>query len=76
MAASNSATASHLEAADNQTLQVTAMTNSLVNPSVEAVGENGFSARLVRFIESECGAGIRVVNLATMKDGRRTDVWI
>ena len=33
------------------------MTNSLVNPSVEAVGENGFSARLVRFIESECGAG-------------------
>ena len=45
------------------------MTNSLVNPSVEAVGENGFSARLVRFIESECGAGTRVVNLAAMEDG-------
>jgi aminoglycoside phosphotransferase (APT) family kinase protein len=44
------------------------MSDVRVNPSVEA-GQNDLAARLARFIETECGAGSRVVDLGPMEDG-------
>jgi aminoglycoside phosphotransferase (APT) family kinase protein len=39
-----------------------------IDPFAEA-GQNGLAARLARFIETECGAGSRVVDLRPMEDG-------
>jgi aminoglycoside phosphotransferase (APT) family kinase protein len=44
------------------------MSHAPVDPSAEP-GQNGLAARLARFIETECGAGSRVVDLRPMEDG-------
>jgi aminoglycoside phosphotransferase (APT) family kinase protein len=44
------------------------MSDVRANPSAEA-GQNFLAARLTRFIETECGAGSRVVDLRPMEDG-------